>query len=145
MSDNKVNELLGVSMEKVREMVDANTVIGEPIKTPDGTTVLPISRISYGFASGGSDLPSKSQPSSGLFAGGSGVGVTIVPLAFLAISNGNVRILQIEPYMSPVDRALEKMPEVVDKVTELVKKLLKKDEPQEELPESVEEKPESAE
>ncbi len=127
MSDNKVNELLGVSMEKIKQMVDVNTVIGDPIKTEDGTTVLPISRISYGFASGGSDLPSKAQPSSGLFAGGSGVGVTVVPVAFLAISNGNVRILQIEPYMSPVDRALEKAPEVVDKITDLFKKVKKED------------------
>lgn len=137
MSDNKVNELLGVSMEKIKQMVDVNTVIGDPINTPDGTTVLPISRISYGFASGGSDLPSKAQPASGLFAGGSGVGVTVVPVAFLAISNGNVRILQIEPYMSPVDRALEKMPEVVDKITDLFRRN-KKEEPEQETSPAVE-------
>lgn len=137
MSDNKVNELLGVSMEKIKQMVDVNTVIGDPINTPDGTTVLPISRISYGFASGGSDLPSKAQPASGLFAGGSGVGVTVVPVAFLAISNGNVRILQIEPYMSPLDRALEKMPEVVDKITDLFRRN-KKEEPEQETPPAVE-------
>ena len=59
-------------MEKIKQMVDVNTVIGDPVTTPDGTTVIPISRVSYGFASGGSDLPSKAQPSSGLFAGGSG-------------------------------------------------------------------------
>ena len=97
MSDNQVNNLLGVTMEKIKQMVDVNTVIGDPVTTPDGTTVIPISRVSYGFASGGSDLPSKAQPSSGLFAGGSGAGITINPIAFLAIQNGNVRILQIEP------------------------------------------------
>jgi sporulation protein YtfJ len=72
MSANNVNGLLGVSMDKIKEMVDVNTVVGEPITTPDGTTVIPISRVNYGFAAGGSDLPSKSQPQGGLFAGGSG-------------------------------------------------------------------------
>lgn len=114
MSENKVSGLLGVSMEKIKEMVDVNTVVGDPITTPDGTTVIPISRVNYGFAAGGSDLPSKSQPAGGLFAGGSGAGITVSPMAFLAIHNGNVRVIQIEPYFSPVDRALEKIPEIVD-------------------------------
>lgn len=74
MSENKVNNLLGVSMDKIKEMVDVNTVIGDPITAPDGTTVIPVSRVSYGFAGGGSDLPSKAQPEKGLFAGGSGAG-----------------------------------------------------------------------
>ena len=86
------------------------------------TTVIPVSRVSYGFASGGSDLPSKAQPASGLFAGGSGAGITISPIAFLTIHEGHVRVLQIEPYQSSVDRALEKVPDVVDKITELFQK-----------------------
>lgn len=123
MSDNKkVNDLLNVTMDKVKEMVDVDTIIGDPISTPDGTTIIPVSRVSYGFAAGGSDLPSKAQPPAGLFGGGSGVGVTVIPIAFLAISNGNVRVLQIEPYMGPLDRALEKMPDVVDKITALFSK-----------------------
>ncbi len=130
MSDNKVNNLMDVTMDKIKKMVDVNTVIGDPVSTQDGTTVIPISRVSYGFASGGSDLPSKAQPSSGLFAGGSGAGITIIPIAFLAISNGNVRILQIEPYMGPIDRALEKAPEVVDKIAAL----FRKEQPEEETP-----------
>ena len=77
MSENKVNNLLGVSMDKIKEMVDVNTVIGDPITAPDGTTVIPVSRVSYGFAGGGSDLPSKAQPEKGLFAGGSGAGINI--------------------------------------------------------------------
>ena len=120
MSENQLNGFLGVTMDKIKEMVDVNTVIGDPIPTQDGTTVIPISRVSYGFASGGTDLPSKVQPNKGLFAGGSGAGITITPIAFLAVKNGSVRILQIEPYFSPVDRALEKIPDVVDKLTALV-------------------------
>lgn len=119
MSENQVNNLLETSLAKIKQMVDVNTVVGDPITTPDGTTILPISRINYGFASGGSDLPSKAQPSSGLFAGGSGAGINIVPIAFLTVSNGNVRILQIEPYFSPIDRALEKVPDVVDMLSGL--------------------------
>lgn len=122
MSENKVNNLLGISMDKIKEMVDVNTVIGDPITTPDGTTVIPVSRVSYGFAGGGSDLPSKAQPDKGLFAGGSGAGITISPIAFLVIANGNVRILQIEPYLSSVDRIVASAPDVVDKITSLFKK-----------------------
>ena len=77
MSENKVNNLLGASMDKIKEMVDVNTVVGDPITTPDGTTVIPVSRVSYGFAGGGTDLPSKVQPEKGLFAGGSGAGTGI--------------------------------------------------------------------
>ena len=120
MSENQLNGFLGVTMDKIKEMVDVNTVIGDPIPTQDGTTVITISRVSYGLASGGTDLPSKAQPNKGLFAGGSGAGITITPIAFLAVKNGSVRILQIEPYFSPVDRALEKIPDVMDKLNALV-------------------------
>lgn len=122
MSANKVNDLLSVSMDKIKQMVDVNTVVGDPITTPDGTTVIPISRVNYGFAAGGSDLPSKSQPSKELFAGGSGAGVTVSPVAFLSIREGNVRVIQIEPYFSPVDRALEKIPDIADMLGSLFKK-----------------------
>lgn len=134
MSASNVNGLLGVSMDKIKEMVDVNTVVGDPITTPDGTTVIPISRVNYGFAAGGSDLPSKAQPEGGLFAGGSGAGVTVTPIAFLSIHEGNVRVIQIEPYFSPVDRALEKIPDIAD----MLSSLFKKKEPEET---AVEEKP----
>lgn len=77
MENNNVQNLLGVSMEKIKEMADANTVIGNPVTTPDGTVLIPVSKVSYGFASGGSDLPSKTG--SGLFGGGSGAGINITP------------------------------------------------------------------
>ena len=130
MSENQVNNLLGVTMDKIKQMVDVNTVIGSPVTTPDGTTVIPVSRVSYGFASGGSDLPSKTQPAAGLFAGGSGAGITISPIAFLTIHEGHVRVLQIEPYLSSVDRALEKVPDVVDKLSALFQKEEKEEAPE---------------
>ena len=126
--ENKVNKLLGVSMDKIKEMVDVNTVMGEPINTPDGTTIIPVMRVSYGFGAGGSDLPSKNVPNAGLFAGGSGAGVTVQPIAFLVISNGNVRMLQVEPYVSSVDRIVATAPDMIDKLVSLFKK--DKEEPQ---------------
>ena len=122
MSENKVNNLLGVSMDKIKEMVDVNTVIGDPITAPDGTTVIPVSRVSYGFAGGGSDLPSKAQPEKGLFAGGSGAGINITPIAFLVIANGDVKLLQLVSKPDSTDRLVNLVPDLVDKVTGLFKK-----------------------
>lgn len=128
MSESQVNHLLGVSMEKIKGMVDVNTVIGDPVTTPDGTMVIPVSSVKYGFAGGGSDLPTKAQAPSpnGLFAGGSGAAVTVTPVAFLVITGGQVKLLQIEPYTSSLDRVIEKVPDVVDKINELVSKGIEK-------------------
>ncbi len=117
-----MNNILDVTMEKVREMVDASTIIGDPVTSPDGTILIPVSRLSYGVVSGGSDLPSKNTPPAGLFGGGAGVGVTVFPVAFISISNGNVKLLQIEPYYNSIDRVIDKMPDVVDKISSLFKK-----------------------
>ncbi len=123
--DNHVQDLMNVTMEKARAMVDVDSVIGSPITTPDGTTIIPITRVSYGFGAGGSDLPSKSQSPNGMFAGGSGIGVTVSPIAFLVIANGNVRVLQIEPYFSSLDRVIATAPDVVDRVTGFIENLKK--------------------
>jgi len=122
MSENKVNALLGNTIEKIKNMVDVNTVIGDPITTADGTTVIPVSKVAYGFASGGSDLPSKNLPADGLFGGGAGAGVTVSPVAFLVISGGNVKVIQIEPFTSSVDRIIQEAPDVVDKIAGIFKK-----------------------
>ena len=79
MSDHPIKDMMGITMEKIKEMVDVNTIIGEPIVLADGTTIIPISKVSFGFASGGSDLPAKVE---NLFGGGTGAGVTIQPIAF---------------------------------------------------------------
>ena len=103
MSQN-VSELLGASMAKVREMVDANTVVGTPISTGDGTTLIPISKISFAMASGGSDLKPKAAASALPFGGGAGCGVKIVPVAFLVLQGERVRMLPItEPATSTAD------------------------------------------
>ena len=97
MGNHPIDGMLGTTMEKIKEMVDVDSVIGKPITTPDGTTVIPISKVSYGFASGGSDFPAKSQPAKDFFGGGAGAGITITPIAFLSICNGDVKLIQVEP------------------------------------------------
>jgi sporulation protein YtfJ len=114
MSDHAVESMLDTTLEKIKHMVDANSVVGQPITTPDGTTIIPISKISYGFGSGGSDLPGKDPKT--LFGAGVGGGVTVTPVAFLSVCKGEIKMIQVEPFISSVDRVIEKMPDVMDKV-----------------------------
>ncbi|MBQ3418364.1 MAG: GerW family sporulation protein [Ruminococcus sp.] len=120
MSDHPINGLMDTTMKKIKEMIDVNTIIGDPITTPDGTTIIPVSKVSYGFASGGSDLPTKKENRE-CFGGGSGAGVTITPIGFLSISKGNVKMIPIENFDSPVDRAVSMIPEAFDKVSAFIK------------------------
>lgn len=120
MSEHPIEGMMGTTLDKIRQMVDVNTVMGDPVTTPDGTVIIPISKISYGFASGGSDLPSKTHAEKNYFGGGAGAGVTVMPLAFLTISGGNVRLLQIDPYNSSADRVIGMIPEVADKINEFM-------------------------
>ena len=120
MSEHFIQGLMGVTMEKIREMVDADTIVGAPINAAEGVTILPISKVTFGFASGGSDIGSKTNKD--LFGGGGGAGVSISPIAFLVIQNGNVRTIQLADHASTVDRALNMVPELVDKLSELLKK-----------------------
>ena len=121
MAEHPIKGLMDVIMEKIRQMVDSNTIIGNPINLADGTTVLPVSKVTFGFASGGSDLPNKAAKD--LFGGGSGAGVTIAPVAFLVVQpGGNVRLIQLTDTSNNIDRALSLLPEMMDKITALVKK-----------------------
>ena len=119
--EHPINGLMDTTMKKIKEMVDVNTIIGDPITTPDGTTVIPVSKVTYGFASGGTDFPTKKE-SKDCFGGGSGAGVTIQPIAFLVIANGDVRMISIEKYDGAADRVVGMVPDLVDKVTGLFKR-----------------------
>ena len=120
MSERAIDSMMNTTLEKIRQMVDVSTVVGDPITLPDGATVVPISKVAYGFASGGSDLPSKHPSAKGYFAGGAGAGVTVTPVAFIVSQNGQVRVQQVEPYTSSMDRAISTMPEIVDTISNLV-------------------------
>lgn len=126
MSDHPINSLMDTTMKKIKEMIDVNTIIGDPITTPDGTTIIPVSKVSYGFASGGSDLPTK-KDNKDCFGGGSGAGVTINPVAFLTITKGSVKLIPIEKYDGAVDRIVGMVPDVIDKVADMIKKDKKDD------------------
>ena len=117
MADHPIEGLMGTTLEKIKEMVDVNSIIGDPITSPDGTVIVPISKISYGFASGGSDFAAKSMPEKQFFGGGTGAGVSIIPVAFLTISNGDVKLLRVDPGNTSVDRVIEMAPDLIDKVS----------------------------
>lgn len=118
--EKHVHSLLGVSIDKIKEMVDVNTVVGNPIKLDDGVTLIPVSRVAYGFASGGSDLPNKADRD--IFGGGSGAGVNVTPVAFLVIKDGDVRMMPINATPNSIDRAVSMVPDMVDKVVGVFKK-----------------------
>ena len=120
MENNNISSLMETTMGKIREMVDVNTVVGAPITTPDGITVIPVSRISYAFATGGSDFRVKEKPA---FGGGNGAGVKIEPIGFLVVKDGNVRMIGITPPANnTVDRVIEKAPEMMDTIETFFKK-----------------------
>lgn len=110
--------LMSTSMEKIRELVDVNTIIGEPVTSPDGTIIIPISKVSFGFVSGGSDIPS--QVTKEVFAGGSGAGISIKPQAFIIIKrDGEVKMLELGAKDSPVDTLIEGVPGIISKVKDI--------------------------
>ena len=126
MAEHPIQGLMNVTMDKIRQMADSNTIIGKPIKTDDGTTILPVSRISFGFASAGTDFDGKNAANKDLFGGGCGAGVNIQPVAFLVVKDGCVRTIQLSDGSNTIDRALTMLPELVDKVSALLKKEEKK-------------------
>jgi len=112
---NPLNEMMRSTMDKIHEMVDTNAIVGQPITTPDGVTLIPISKVSFGFGSGGGDY-GKTTPKEN-FGGGSAAGVKIDPVAFLVIKDGATRVLPVAvPPTSTMERIVEKVPDIMDKV-----------------------------
>lgn len=108
-----IEGIMGVSMENIHQMVDVNTIIGDPIVKGD-TTIIPISKVSFGFASGGSDLPTQAAEK---FAGGAGAGVTVKPVAFIVIkADGDVKLLELGGKSSPIDGVMDAIPGIIDKI-----------------------------
>lgn len=123
MSEKSAGAILSTTIEKVRDLVDTKTIIGEAIYAEGGITIIPVSKVTYGFASGGADFPSKNEKE--LFGGGGGAGVTITPVAFLVINDGEVTLKHITAYDNAAERVVNLVPEMFDKVTGLVKKTKK--------------------
>jgi len=114
--------MLESTVAKIREMVDVNSVIGDPITTPDGVTIIPVSKVSVGFGGGGSDFVSKNvNHQENPFGGGAGGGVKVTPIAFLIIKEGSVRMLPVAtPANTTADRLVEMVPDVLDKVSAFI-------------------------
>ena len=121
MKEQSAAGILSTTIEKVRQLVDVSTIIGEPITLSDEIKVIPVSKVTYGFASGGSDFPSKTGKE--LFGGGGGAGITINPVAFLVLKNGEVTLKHITSNDNAAERIVNMVPEVVDKITDVVGKV----------------------
>ena len=107
--------MLENTIAKIREMVDVNSVIGDPITTPDGVTIIPVSKVSVGFGGGGSDYAKSTKDA---FGGGAGGGVKVTPICFLIVQNGSVRMMPVAaPASTTADRIVEMVPDTLDKLT----------------------------
>ena len=120
MAEKSAGAILASTIEKIRDLVDTSTIIGEAIYAEGGVTIIPVSKVTYGFASGGADFPSKSTKE--LFGGSGGAGVTITPVAFLVISGGEVTLKHITAYDNAAERVVNLVPEMFDKVTGFINK-----------------------
>ena len=118
----KLPNMLENTIQKIREMVDVNSVIGAPINTPDGVTIIPVSKVSVGFGGGGSEFNGKANGENP-FGGGVGGGVKVTPICFLIVKDGNVRMMPVaEPANSTADRIVEMIPDTIDKLTAALEK-----------------------
>lgn len=125
---NKIEGMTQGTLEKIKEAVNADMVIGKPITSESGTIIIPVSKLSYGFAAGGSDFTSEKNKERDLFGGGSGAGVSITPTAFLVISGDDVKLLQIESFTGALDRVISMTPDIVDRIGNFIKKRKNKSE-----------------
>ena len=118
-----IEGLMSVAMENIKNMVDVNTIVGDPVVTPDGATIIPISRVSFGFGAGGSEFsanPVSKESGDRMFGGGSGGGATVKPVAFLIVNKDNIRILPITNTLSTVDRVVDMIPEAISKFNNMI-------------------------
>ena len=120
MSDMAIKGIMDSTMDKIKTMVDADTIIGNPISLPQDITLIPVSKVSFGFASGGSDLPTKKDKD--LFGGGAGAGVSITPTAFICVSGTDVKLMHISKNPDSTDKIVSLIPEMFDKIVDLFKK-----------------------
>lgn len=115
-----IEQLMNEAMKNIKGMVDANTIIGDVITTPDGATIIPVTRVSFGFGAGGSEFGAKAQGSEKMFGGGTGGGVSMNPVAFLVITKESVRIIPVSGALSTAERIVDIMPELMGKVNNFI-------------------------
>lgn len=117
MAEHPIQGLMSTTLQKIKEMVDVNTVIGDPIETKEGTVILPVLKIALGFGSGGSDFPTASKDT---FGGGGGAGISMSPVAFLVVSaSGDVKLLELSNGKNTADKMVNIVPDIIDKISDL--------------------------
>lgn len=128
MSEHPIQGLMDTAMSNIKSMVDVNTVVGEAVTAPDGTMIIPVSTVSFGFGAGGSEFAPKcgTTMNDSLFGGGCGGGAKVKPIAFLVVSGGNVRLMPVSAENSPVDKILDLVPGLVDKMNDAINTASKK-------------------
>ncbi len=125
MEKNGITEVLQATIEKIKDLVSTEMIVGEPVSIPDGVTLIPVTRVSFGFASGGSDFEGKkSQDAKKNFGGGAGAGVKVEPVAFLVVKDESVRVVSVaQPSgIGAIERAVDLAPELIEKCVNLFKK-----------------------
>ncbi len=125
MAEHPIKGLMETAMSSIKEMVDVNTIVGDAVNAPDGTVIIPISKVTFGFGAGGSEFGERSQlapEANANFGGGSGGGAVIEPVAFMVVGQGQIRLMPIEKNTSPVDELIEKVPTMLEKVMDFFKK-----------------------
>ncbi|MBU8879729.1 GerW family sporulation protein [Bacillus sp. FJAT-29790] len=130
MSDHPIQGLMTTAMENLKEMIDVNTIIGDPVETPDGSVILTVSKVGFGFAAGGSEFKldgqskggSEGQSNSHPFGGGSGGGVSITPIAFLIVNSNEVKMVHLDESTHLYERILDLAPQAVDKIQQMFNK-----------------------
>ena len=132
MGNHPIEALMKTAMESIQQMVDVNTIIGDPVESPDGSVIIPVSKVALGFAAGGSEFPlpeegrekgdeKSDKPAALPFGGGSGAGVSVQPVGFLVVGHGQVRLLPVDHNVI-VDRVIDEVPNFMDKVASFFKK-----------------------
>ena len=126
MSEHPIQGLMKTAMENLKEMVDVNTIVGDPVETPDGSVIMPVSKVGFGFAAGGSEFVIDHKNSNGTtttehpFGGGSGGGVSITPIAFLIVSTTGIKMVHLDSNTHLYEKLMDFAPQVVDKITQML-------------------------
>ncbi len=129
MEKHPIEGLMSEAMEHIKQMVDVNTIVGNPVTTPDGTTIIPISRVAFGFGAGGSEFspaPDTTKDSQALFGGGSGGGVSINPVAFLVVNSEQIKLLPVSKTSTTADKIIDLVPELITKFNKIANEFIDK-------------------
>jgi sporulation protein YtfJ len=122
MAEHPIQGLMNTAMNNLQQMIDVNTIIGDPVETPDGSVILTVSKVGFGFAAGGSEFPGGDNNPRLPFGGGSGGGVSITPIAFLIVNSQGVKMLHVDENTHLVDKVIDMVPQAVEKIKTMFKK-----------------------